>query len=62
MDNLSLHGLNRLSETAGKELLILQIILTEKFDTDIKFNYKDIGQLEVKEVLLRRWISNQENS
>lgn len=61
MDNLALHGLNRLCETAAKELLILQIIIPEQFK-NYKFSYKEIGQIHVKEVLMRRWISNQENN
>lgn len=62
LDNLSLHGLNRLCETAGKELLILQIVLTKDVEHSPGFSYKNIGQIQVKEVLLKRWISNQENN
>lgn len=58
-DNLTLHGLNRLCETTGKELLILQIILPEQKAT---LSFADIKNVHVKEVLIRRWISNQENN
>lgn len=61
LDNLTIHGLNRLCETAGKELLILQIIVPENIQQACKFSYKDIGQIHVKEMLLKRWIPNQEN-
>lgn len=61
LDNLSLHGLNRLCETAGKELLILQIVLPESMQQAYKIIYKDVGQIQVKELLLRRWVPNQEN-
>lgn len=61
LDNLSLHGLNRLCETAGKELLVLQMILPECMQQSCKIAYKNIAQIQVKEVLLRRWVPNQEN-
>lgn len=62
LDNLSLHSLNRLCETAGKELLIFQLILPENINSNFTFSYENIAQFQVKEVLFKRWISNQGNS
>lgn len=62
LDNLSIHGLNRLCETAGKELLMLQIILPEFIKNPYKISYCNTKQINVKEVLVRRWISNQQEN
>lgn len=62
LDNLSVHGLHRLCETAGKELLMLQVILPKEFEENFSFSYEDIGSIQVKEVLMKRWIANQENN
>lgn len=58
MDNVFLLGLNRLCETAGKELLIAQVIL----DENNTVHYEQLENITVKEILLRRWISTQENT
>lgn len=61
LDDLPIHGLNRLCETAGKTLLILQIILPEYIQQTCKFNFTDLRQIQVRELLLKRWIPSQEN-
>lgn len=58
MDNVNLLSLNRLCETAGKELLICQIIWPQNINID----YKNISNVVVKENLIRRWISTQERN
>ncbi|KAJ8915013.1 hypothetical protein NQ315_015987 [Exocentrus adspersus] len=58
MDNIPLLGLNRLCETAGKELLVCQVI----WPRNAQIDYKNISQVVIKETLLRRWISNQERN
>lgn len=60
MDNVSLLGLNRLCETAGKELLIAQIILPE--DDKVEVHYDNLTTFSVREILMRRWICTQENN
>lgn len=57
MDTVNIIGLNRLCETAGKELLICQIIWPKEatFNTS-----KDISKLFIKTTLVNRWILPQE--
>ncbi|KAJ8959196.1 hypothetical protein NQ318_022458 [Aromia moschata] len=56
MDNVSLTSLNRLCETAGKELLILQITWPD----NVQVNFNDLSDFTIKEILMRRWIPTQE--
>lgn len=74
MNPTNIVGLNRLCETAGKvntkmlplasylsfifkDLLIFQILWPENFNTK---SSEEIKQLEVKEILFRRWVSSAE--
>lgn len=57
MDFTYIVGLNRLCETAGKELLICQIIWPRSVSVS---RPSDIKHLSVNEVLLRRWLPNTE--
>ncbi|XP_018576538.1 uncharacterized protein LOC108915070 isoform X1 [Anoplophora glabripennis] len=56
MDNVPLLSLNRLCETAGKELLICQVIWPQ----NVHIDYKNIADVIIKENVMRRWISSQE--
>ncbi|KAJ8931091.1 hypothetical protein NQ314_016041 [Rhamnusium bicolor] len=58
MDNVSLTSLNRLCETAGKELLICQIVWPQNSQID----YNNFSNFIIKEILMRRWISTQERN
>lgn len=58
MDNVTLLSLNRLCETAGKELLICQVIWPQNINID----YTNISHVIIKENLIRRWISTQERN
>lgn len=57
MDTENIIGLNRLCETAGKDLLIFQIIWPK--DAQISAP-EDISKVSVKTVLVNRWILPQE--
>ncbi|XP_076271978.1 tRNA splicing endonuclease subunit 2 [Rhynchophorus ferrugineus] len=54
LDNVSLSALNRLCETAGKELLICKI----HWPSQVQYN--DFSNIEIEEVLIRRWVPSQE--
>ncbi|XP_066253092.1 tRNA-splicing endonuclease subunit Sen2 [Euwallacea similis] len=58
MDNISILSLNRLCETSGKELLICQV----KWPKNGEINYEDLSNIEIHEILLRRWIASQEKN
>lgn len=58
MDTVPLLSLNRLCETAGKELLICQVIWPQ----DVSIDYRNISNIVIKENLMRRWISSQERT
>ncbi|XP_023026152.1 tRNA splicing endonuclease subunit 2 [Leptinotarsa decemlineata] len=58
LDNVSLLSLNRLCETAGKELMICQV--TGQQNEDI--HYTNLGSFVVNELLVKRWMLTQELS
>ncbi|KAH1016265.1 hypothetical protein HUJ04_007517 [Dendroctonus ponderosae] len=56
MDNISILGLNRLCETAGKDLLICRL----KWPQNSAVTYEDLTNIEIQEILVKRWIASQE--
>lgn len=56
MDNISLLCLNRLCETAGKELMVCEITLPEEVD------YKDLTNVTIKEIIINRCSESIERS
>ncbi|KAG5888763.1 hypothetical protein JTB14_021508 [Gonioctena quinquepunctata] len=56
MDNMSVLSLNRLCETAGKELIICQVIMNKSE----KIHYTNLNNFSVKESLVKRWMVTQE--
>lgn len=57
MDIVSVNGLNRLCETAGKELLVCQLIWPKNL---VLNSTEDMTKVTIKEVVLSRWIPPQE--
>ncbi|CAH1984279.1 unnamed protein product [Acanthoscelides obtectus] len=57
MENPSVMGLNRLSETAGKDLIICKVTLPEN-----GIDYKNMQSVLIEELLVRRWLYSQKNS
>ncbi|XP_067007285.2 tRNA-splicing endonuclease subunit Sen2 [Anabrus simplex] len=54
-------GLNRLAETAGKEILLCNVVWPFNISlTEVPNSPKILEKFTVQEVLLRRWISSQE--
>ncbi|CAG9761258.1 unnamed protein product [Ceutorhynchus assimilis] len=53
MDNRSVLGLNRLCETAGKELVICRV----KWPNN-QISYENFSNIEIQEILVKRWIAS----
>nr|CAI5843599.1 unnamed protein product [Callosobruchus analis] len=58
LDNSSVMGLNRLCETAGKDLIICKVILPESGI----IHYKNMQHILIEELLVRRWLYSHKNS
>lgn len=56
MDNVSVLSLNRLCETAGKELIICRV----KWPQNEEIHFSNLSNIEIQEILVRRWIPSQE--
>lgn len=61
-----LSGLNRVTESAGKELLLAQISENNQESSECKPNQTSVKEklrnIRVREVLLRRWVPSQERA
>jgi len=55
-----LMGLNRVAESAGKEILFCQVIWPSEASSESMGFPSILSKLQVHEVLIRRWISSQE--
>ena len=59
-------GLNRVTESAGKELLLAQITENNQESSESKPNQTSVKEklrnIRVREVLLRRWVTSQERA
>jgi len=56
MDNVSILALNRLCETAGKELIICRV----KLPKTNQIFYENFTNCGIEEILVKRWIPSQE--
>jgi tRNA-splicing endonuclease subunit Sen2 len=59
MQNTCLMGLNRLCETAGKELLICEIVWPNAVKTE-EVSFQDLSKFSIKETIMKRWVVSQE--
>ncbi|XP_054268385.1 uncharacterized protein LOC128990146 [Macrosteles quadrilineatus] len=55
-----LHGLNRLSEGSGKDVIVCQVVFPDDLTSEDLKTPKSLPMFQVNELLIKRWISSQE--
>ncbi|KAG8248182.1 tRNA-splicing endonuclease subunit Sen2 [Homalodisca vitripennis] len=55
-----LHGLNRLAENSGKDIITCQVVFPDSLAPEDLITPKSLAKFQVNELLTKRWISSQE--
>uniref|UniRef100_A0A1B6EUH5 tRNA-splicing endonuclease subunit Sen2 n=1 Tax=Cuerna arida TaxID=1464854 RepID=A0A1B6EUH5_9HEMI len=55
-----LHGLNRLAENSGKDIITCQVVFPDSLGPEDLMTPKSLNKFQVNELLTKRWISSQE--